>query len=132
MCVLVHMPLNLAVLNENAADAVIAAYPDITRWYLCGHSMGGSAAVNYSWKHPDQLNGLILLASRIKRDFSQSDLPVLLVSATEDEICTPERLKSGIRQVLRTLLLKADATDISAPMAISSMTEFRRLAGKSR
>ena len=60
--------------------------------------MGGSAAVNYSWKHPNQLNGLILLASRIKRDFSQSELPVLLVSATEDGICTPERLKSGIRQ----------------------------------
>ena len=98
MCALVHMPLNLAVLNENAADAVIAEYPDITKWYICGHSMGGSAAVNYSWKHQDQLNGLILLASRIRRDFSQSDLPVLLISATEDGICMPERLKSGIRQ----------------------------------
>lgn len=97
MCVLVDMPVNLAVLNENAADAVIAQFPDITQWYICGHSMGGSAAVDYSWKHQNQLKGLIVLASRIMRDFSQSELPVLLISATEDGICTPEILESTLR-----------------------------------
>jgi len=94
MCVLVDMPLNLAILNENAADSVIERFPDVSRWYLCGHSMGGLAAANYSWKHMDSLAGLIVLASRIKRDFSTSNLPVLLISATEDGICTPEILSS--------------------------------------
>ena len=95
LCVLVDMPLNLAILDENAADAVIVRFPDISQWYLCGHSMGGVAAANYSWKHQDSLKGLILLASRIKRNFSKSELPVLLISASEDGICTPERLTSG-------------------------------------
>lgn len=95
MCVLVDMPLNLAILNENAADDVIDRFPDITQWYLCGHSMGGLAATNYCWKHQDSLRGLIVLASRIKRDFSASDIPVLLISATEDGICTPELLASN-------------------------------------
>lgn len=94
MCVLVDMPLNLAVLNEDAADSVIERFPDISQWYLCGHSMGGQAATNYSWKHQDSLKGLIVLAARIKRDFSASKLPILLISATEDGICTPEILSS--------------------------------------
>jgi pimeloyl-ACP methyl ester carboxylesterase len=94
MCVLVDMPLNLAVLNENAADSVIERFPDVVKWYICGHSMGGQAATNYGWKHQDSLKGLIVLASRIKRDFSASKLPVLLISATEDGICTPEILSS--------------------------------------
>lgn len=94
MCVLVDMPLNLAILNENAADSVIERFPDVARWYLCGHSMGGLAAANYSWKHQDTLEGLIVLASRIRRDFSTSKLPILLISATEDGICTPEILSA--------------------------------------
>ena len=94
MCVLVDMPLNLAVLNEDAADSVIERFPDVSQWYLCGHSMGGLAATNYSWKHQDSLEGLIVLAARIKRDFSASKLPVLLISATEDGICTPKTLSS--------------------------------------
>lgn len=94
MCVLVDMPLNLALLNENVAESVIAQFPDITQWYLCGHSMGGLAAANYSWKHQDSLKGLIVLASGIGHDFSNSPLPVLQISATEDGICTPEILES--------------------------------------
>lgn len=94
MCVLVDMPLNLAVLNEDAADSVIDRFPDVGQWYLCGHSLGGLAATNYSWKHQNSLEGLIVLAARIKRDFSASTLPILLISASEDGICTPEILSS--------------------------------------
>ena len=94
MCVLVDMPLNLALLNKNAADKVLERFPDVTQWYLCGHSMGGLAASNYSWHHQNSVDGLILLASRIKYDFSDSMLPVLQISATEDGICTPELLES--------------------------------------
>ena len=93
LVVLADMPLNLALLNINAADRVIERYPDVAQWYLCGHSMGGLAASNYCWHHQDSVDGLILLASRIKCDFSDSTLPVLLISATEDGICTPEILE---------------------------------------
>lgn len=92
-CVLVDMPINLAILNENAADAVIARYPEIHSWYLCGHSAGGRAATDYAWEHQDELSGLISLASRIQQDFSESSLPILFISATEDGLCTPELVK---------------------------------------
>ena len=95
LCALVDMPLHLALLNENAASAVMERFPNVKEWYLCGHSIGGVAASGYCWKHQESVKGLILLASRIKRDFSESELPVLLISASEDGICTPELLAAN-------------------------------------
>jgi hypothetical protein len=36
------MPLNLAVLTPDAADAIIASHPIIDRWFVGGHSLGGA------------------------------------------------------------------------------------------
>ena len=43
-CVLVEMPLHLAVFDINAADDIYEQFPEITSWYLCGHSLGGAMA----------------------------------------------------------------------------------------
>lgn len=43
-CVLPEMPLNLAVLDMNAADGIRERYPEIQTWYIGGHSLGGSHA----------------------------------------------------------------------------------------
>ena len=46
VCILVHMPGNLAVLDQNAADGIIEKYkeiyPSIQEWYMGGHSLGGA------------------------------------------------------------------------------------------
>jgi len=91
-CVLCDMPLNLALLDTDSANAAMELCPDVENWYIGGHSMGGLAAQRYAFEHADDLSGLILLGSRITKDFSDSDLPVLRISATNDGICTPERL----------------------------------------
>ncbi|MFN8620533.1 MAG: alpha/beta hydrolase [Chloroflexota bacterium] len=58
---IVPMPLNLALLGANGADAVIAAYPDIDTWVIGGHSLGGAmAATNYVDQHPGAVDGLAL------------------------------------------------------------------------
>lgn len=62
-CVLVDMPMNLAVFNINAADDVYSMYPDIDSWYLAGHSLGGAMASSYMEKHHDEVEGLILLGA---------------------------------------------------------------------
>jgi dienelactone hydrolase len=56
------MPLNLAVFNINAADKIIAEFPDI-RWVIGGHSLGGSMAAYYLYNKPDSLSGMILMGS---------------------------------------------------------------------
>ena len=47
-CVLVEMPFNLAVLDIHAADGIAEQYSDIERWYIGGHSLGGSMAAGYA------------------------------------------------------------------------------------
>ena len=39
LCALVRMPGNLAVLDVIAADGLPEKYPEITTWYIAGHSL---------------------------------------------------------------------------------------------
>lgn len=57
-----YMPLNLAVFNTSAGDALRAAHPEIETWVIGGHSMGGAMASRYALDSGD-LAGLALIAS---------------------------------------------------------------------
>ena len=82
---LCRMPLNLAVLGTGAAANVLAGRPD-TRWAVGGHSLGGSMAAYYAYKHPEAIAGLVLLGSYPAKgnSFAASSLPVLSVFGTKD------------------------------------------------
>lgn len=54
--------LNLAVLSPNRAADVIAAEEGIERWWVGGHSLGGTMAASYASDDPD-VEGLLLWAS---------------------------------------------------------------------
>lgn len=68
-CVLVKMPFNMAIFDQNAADKVFDALPDIKNWYIGGHSMGGAMASSYAANHKSKVQGLILLGAYIYGDF---------------------------------------------------------------
>ena len=68
-CVLVEMPLNMAIFDADAADKVFGQFADIEHWYLAGHSMGGAMASDYASKHPDQVEGLIVLGAYVYGDY---------------------------------------------------------------
>jgi dienelactone hydrolase len=72
------MPLNLAFFNINAADQVIAQYPDIQYWAVGGHSLGGVAAASYAAKHP-AISGIVFWAS-YPADASLKDKNVKVLS----------------------------------------------------
>ena len=91
LCILVEMPLRLAVLDVNAADGMQEMYPEIEDWYLGGHSLGGSMAASYLEKHADEYEGLILLGSYSTADLSQSGLSVLSVFGSEDTVMNREK-----------------------------------------
>ena len=48
----IPMPLNLAILGISKADGPIGAHPEITRWAIGGHSLGGSMAAQYAGGPP--------------------------------------------------------------------------------
>lgn len=86
LCILVEMPFNLAVLDINAADGIQEQYPEIEKWYIGGHSLGGSMAASYLADHTDDYDGLILLGSYSTADLSETDLDVLSVYGSEDKV----------------------------------------------
>ena len=47
LCILVKMPLNLAVFDINAADGIQTKFSYIDNWYIGGHSLGGAMAASY-------------------------------------------------------------------------------------
>lgn len=69
-CVLIKMPFNLAIFDQNAANKVFDELPDIKNWYIGGHSMGGAMASSYAANHKDKVKGLILLGAYIYGEVS--------------------------------------------------------------
>ena len=99
LCVLVPMPGNLAVLDADAADGIPDRFPDITRWYLCGHSLGGAMAASYIAGHPAAYDGLILLAAYSTADLRASGLRVLSVYGSEDGVLNREKYAAAAQNL---------------------------------
>jgi hypothetical protein len=97
LVVIVPMPLNLAVFGSGKAESVIQAYPEIEKWVIGGHSLGGSMAALYADKHPEQIDGLVLWASypASSNDLTDSSLRVASISASLDGLTTPEKIDAS-------------------------------------
>lgn len=81
----VKVPINLAFFDVNAAEAVIAQYPQIEHWAVGGHSLGGVAAARYASAHLDGLAGLVLWASYPADDsLTNATIDVLSLYGTND------------------------------------------------
>ena len=91
LCLLVEMPLNLAVLDVNAAEGLRERFPEVERWYIGGHSLGGAMAASYAEKNAHDFAGLVLLASYSTADISESGLAVLSVYGSEDGVLNMEK-----------------------------------------
>lgn len=63
LVVVVDPPLDIALLDVDAADAVRSAHPGIDRWIVGGHSLGGVAAARHVADPDTDVAGLLLWAS---------------------------------------------------------------------
>ncbi len=88
-----RMPLNLAVFGRSRAADLIADTPQIDRWWVGGHSLGGAMAASWLGDQPaGTVDGLTLWASFATAGAelsSRTDLSVLSVSGTRDGLATP-------------------------------------------
>jgi hypothetical protein len=101
LVIIVPMPLNLAVFGANAANDVIAAYPNITSWAIGGHSLGGSMAAQYAHNNPDNIKGLVLWASypASNMDLSKQNLSVLTIHGTNDGLVSSKQIDDSLKQL---------------------------------
>ena len=91
LCALVKMPANLAVLDMNAADGIADACPEVSRWYIGGHSLGGSMAASCAAKNTEKYEGVVLLAAYSTADLSGEGLSVLSVYGSLDGVMNREK-----------------------------------------
>jgi hypothetical protein len=82
----VPMPFNVATWGVERAAEVMAAFPEIERWVIGGHSLGGAVAARFVFNHPGEVDRLILWAGVPSRrnELSTADLDVLSIYATLD------------------------------------------------
>jgi hypothetical protein len=100
-CVLLKMPANLAVLNINAARGIQDVIPDIDRWFIGGHSLGGSTAGKYLKKSGDDYAGIILLGSYLADNLSDMDIKALLLYGSKDGVMKMDKFKAGEKYLPR-------------------------------
>ena len=105
LTVITPVPLELAVLNPNAADGVVAAFPQVKVWAIGGHSLGGAMAGQYLATHPDAtqtIRGLVLWGARLSGGIDVSQLPIRVLSiyGTEDGL-----IPAGLSEADRRLNL---------------------------
>ncbi len=90
----VSMPFNMAVLDINAAKPVIADHPEVTRWAIAGHSLGGAMAAQFIAGNAGVMRGLALWAAYPASDISKSGVAATSVYGTldagVDRITSPE------------------------------------------
>lgn len=99
LVVIPELPLNLAVLDANAAAEPIAWYDDVDTWAVGGHSLGGAMAARFAATgEPD---GLALLAAYPEDGLDMTDaaLAAQVVLASEDEVADEDRVRAGLTQL---------------------------------
>ena len=89
-CILVDMPLHMAIFNSSAAKNIQEQYPDIKTWYIGGHSMGGAMASKYVAEHKSEMKGLILLGAYLYGDVDASKS--LTLYGSEDQVINREKI----------------------------------------
>jgi len=86
LAVVPEMPLNIAAFRPSIADRIIAAHPEIDRWVIGGHSVGGAMAAQYTHMHSENIAGLVIWASYPpdRADLSDLEIPVTLVYGSRE------------------------------------------------
>lgn len=94
LCVLLSVPFDLAVFDTQGADGIQEQYPEISHWYLAGHSLGGAMAASYAAEHTEDYDGLFLLGAYSTEDLRDSGLQVVSLYGSEDLVLNMEKYQA--------------------------------------
>ena len=88
LVVITPMPLNLAILDTGAANAVIDEYPHISTWILAGHSLGGASPAIFAENNPTRIDAIAFWDSYPpdSADLSDSAISALSIFGTTDNV----------------------------------------------
>lgn len=115
--VIAKQPLGIGFLAGGAFEAAREAYPEVSRWVVGGHSLGGTVAASEAHDHGGTapVAGLLLYAAYPATDLSQTlATPVLSLSGSMDGLATPDDIAASRAD------LPADAAFVEIEGAVHS------------
>lgn len=92
---IVPMPLDLAFFAPDRAAEVMAAFPEVERWAVGGHSLGGAMSARFAARNPGAVDGLVLWASYPAGGDDVADLTVTSIYGTRDGVATQEEIEAS-------------------------------------
>ena len=94
--VILKLPYNIAFFDPSGADHVMDANPEIVRWVVGGHSLGGVVASSVADGTDDRVRGLLLWASYPNGSIAdQTSLQVTSISGSNDGLATPAKIDAA-------------------------------------
>jgi hypothetical protein len=115
LVVIVKEPYDIAFLATGESAKIVAAYPDVRRWAVGGHSLGGVAAGIAAASKDSGLRGLPFWASYPVGSLAdRSDLVVASVSGTNDPLTTPADVEASRTNLPSSTVFTAVAGGIHA------------------
>ncbi len=93
LVVILKVPFGLGIADVGQSAGPIAEHPEIGRWVVGGHSLGGTSASMFAARRPAGVVGLLFYASYPNDDLSdRTDLTVASVSGSNDGLATPAKI----------------------------------------
>lgn len=100
LVVIVKPPLGIAPLAKDALENARRDHPEVDRWVVGGHGLGGSVAAEEAVTQADDdgapVVALLLHASSPGEDLSSLRAEVLSVSGSEDGLTTPATIEASM------------------------------------
>ncbi len=111
-------PFGLSITDGGHAGRVMEAHPEIARWVVGGHSLGGVSAAAFADSHPEvggaEVAGLVFYASYPAGKMARTDLEVVSISGELDGLSTPAKVDEAKDEA------PADTTYVVVPGAVHS------------
>ncbi|MEA4969805.1 MAG: alpha/beta hydrolase [Candidatus Pelethousia sp.] len=82
--VIPEVPFHLSAFGTNHGFEIMAANPEIEKWFLIGHSVGGVPISRIAAQKPANLQGLAFVASIMSTDLSELDISAIHIMASND------------------------------------------------
>ena len=98
--VITEPTLNLAFFDQRPLSTFTSEAPDVSQWYVGGHSLGGVRACQLAEAGTDaaadpEVVGLVLFGSYCANDLSDTDLRVLSLVGEHDGLSTPAKVEAS-------------------------------------
>lgn len=88
LVVVLKEPFGIGLVQANHAETALGVHPEIARWAVGGHSLGGVSAASFADRQP-KVTGLLLYAGYPSSKLDRTDLQVLSISGSADGLATP-------------------------------------------